>query len=374
MPAPATPLAPDETPLATGKVHPLPTDVPSPTATVGALATDVPLATATMRPLATDVPSPTPVPAGDGHALIRGTVHVYQKWNNCGPSAVVMALSAFGIQRDQLAAAAELKPIREDTNVTPEELVDYAMRQGVAAHAAYGGTVEQLRVLVRMGMPVIAEQWIDVTGRGEMGHYRVVVGFDDPTSELVVQDSYYGPLRRDGYRAFEDMWRPFSGAYVVVYPPELEAAVRSAMGWSWEPQEAWRRVAEARRRELEANPSDAWSWFSLGEALSRLGDHAAAVEAFERAIAIGLPFRAFWYQFGYYRSLIAIGAYEQAIAHADVTLASLKGQNLEESHYWRGVALARLDRWPEAAASFMAALTYHPGFEPARQALAGQLP
>ncbi len=315
-----------------------------------------------------------PIAEPSDSALIPGTIHVYQKWNNCGPSAMVMALSALGIRRDQLEVAAELKPDREDTNVAPDELVAYALRQGVMARAAYGGSVGQLRLLVSLGVPAIAEQWIDVAGRGEMGHYRVVVGFDHPAAELIVQDSYYGPLRRYSYQAFEAMWRPFSGAYVVLYPPELEAMVRQAMGPAWDVADSWRRIRDERLRELAVDPNDRWSWFGLGEAASHLGDHAAAVAAFERAIEIGLPFRTFWYQFGYYRSLVATGAYERTIAHADLTLASMKGENLEESHYWRGVALARLGRWPEAEASFAAALAYNPGFDAARRALAGDIP
>lgn len=285
-----------------------------------------------------------------------------------------MALSVLGIERDQMAAASELKPDREDTNVTPEELAAYALRQGVGAHVVRGATIEQVRDLIRVGVPVIAEQWIDVAGRGEMGHYRTVIGYDDLAGGFVVQDSYYGPQRLYSYADFSSMWLPFSETGVVVYAWHQEAAVRAAVGAVWNEEDGWRSVRDRRQAALAADPNDAWSWFSLGEALSALGDHPEAVMAFERALALGLPFRTFWYQFGYYRSLIATQAYEQAIAHADATLATMKGENLEESHYWRGVALARLNRWDEAAASFTAALQYNPNFEPARQALAGSLP
>ncbi len=265
---------------------------------------------------------------------IPDVAHTWQKWNNCGPSSIVMALSAFGLQLDQLDAAAELKPDREDTNVSPGELADYARQRGFRARVVYGGTIEQVKALLRAGVPVLAEQWIGVDGRGEMGHYRVVTAFDDAAGQVSAQDSYYGADRSFGYAEFENMWRPFLGAYVIAWLPEQEPAVRAALGGDWDQASMWQRILAEQEAWVASEPGNAWAHFALGEARSRLGDHVGAVSAFERAREIGLPFRAFWYQFGYYRSLHATGGYDRMIALADETLAPMNGENLEESQYW----------------------------------------
>ena len=87
--------------------------------------------------------------------------------------------------------------------------------------------------------------------------------------------------------------------------------------------------------------------------------------AFDEARAIGLPFRAFWYQFGYARALFDRGAYDALVAQADATIETMKGENLEEWHVWRGRALAALGRTGEARAAFERAIAFHPGFAPA---------
>jgi tetratricopeptide (TPR) repeat protein len=315
-----------------------------------------------------------PPAAGDGvtRYVLPGVTHVWQKWNNCGPSTVLMALSAFGIQLDQLAVAAQLKPDREDTNVTPEELAGFARALGLSAVVRHDGNREIARALVRAGVPVVAEQWIDVEGRGEMGHYRVVVGYDDAAGEVIVNDSYYGANRRHAYDDFERMWRPFLGAYVVAYRPAQEALVRAAIGADWDDAPMWGRALADQEAWARAAPDDPWAHFALGEAREHVGDHAGSVAAFDRAIAIGLPFRAFWYQFGYYRALYGLGAYDRLIAHADVTIQSMHGENLEESHYWRGLALRQLGREDEARAEFETALRFNPLYTPATEALAGR--
>ncbi len=344
-----------------------------PTFTPGASATD--LAVAKAEPSATPTLRATPVqaaaratPSGSNH-MIPGVLHTWQKWNNCGPSSLMMALSAFGNVLDQLEIAAVLKPDREDTNVSPEELADFVHGQGLKAIVRPNGDADIARALVAAGIPVIAEQWIDVDGRGEMGHYRVLVGYDNRTGEVVAMDSYYGANRRLPYAVLESEWRPFSGVYVAVYDETQAAALASAIGGDIDERAAWARAAERALAWTGASPEDVWSWFVLGEARSRIGDAAGSVEAFERANAIGLPVRAYWYQFGFALALHSLGEYERLIAHADATIATMQGENLEEWHTWRGLALAGLGRTDEARASFERALAFNPNHAAAQRAL-----
>jgi hypothetical protein len=328
-------------------------------------------ATAT-EPASTATPAPAvllaPVPPA---TEIAGVTHVWQKWNNCGPSSVLMALSAHGLALDQLAVAARLKPDREDTNVTPEELARFVGEQGYTSFVGLDGRPEIVKRLVASGIPVVAEQWIDVEGRGEMGHYRVITGYDDVAGEFIVQDSYYGARRRHSYESFAREWRPFLGAYVAVARPDQEPTLLAALGPDTDQAAVLRSLRARLESEVASGADDAWAWYTLGEALSRSAAHEEAVSAFERAIAIGLPTRAFWYQFGFLSSLVESGRAERAVAHADATIATMSGENLEESHYWRGLALESLGREEEARASFMRALEFNPLYEAPRKALDG---
>lgn len=309
--------------------------------------------------------APAAVAAG-GRVSLPGAVHVYQKWNNCAPSSAVMALSVFGIARDQLAAAAELKPDGKDTNVGPDELAAYLRGQGLRSRVVFGADAATVRLLVTAGVPAIVEQWVAVEGRGEMGHYRVITGFQQ--GAFLAQDSYYGPNRAIDDAAFEAEWRPFGRAMVLAYRSDQERAVAAALG-PLADEAAMQRAALARQEAEDTAIGDAWAHFALAEARARLGDWPGAAEAGDRAMAKGLPFRALWYQFGYYRALHALGRYDDLLALCDRTLAPMKGEQLEESHHWRGMALRGLGREDEAVAAFQAALRYNPGFVPAREAL-----
>jgi len=314
--------------------------------------------------------APVPAVLDAGAHRLAGLTHTWQKWNNCGPSSAVMALSAFGIARDQLEAAAELKPHDRDTNVTPDELAAYLGRQGLEALVRPGGNRERVRALLRAGVPVLAEQWIAVDGRGEMGHYRVLFGFDDVLGVVLAMDSYYGANRAIPYDVLEAEWRPFLGTYVVGFLPGQRDAVLAALGPDRDAGAAWARVSAILEGEAAGGGKGAaWTWFALGEARERTGDGAGAIGAFERAIAFGLPVRAFWYQFGYARALAAAGAWDRLLAHADATVGTMDGQNLEEWHFWRGQALRALGREVEAVAAFERALAFNANLAPARAAL-----
>lgn len=352
-PSASVPVGPSPTPLARGS-----TAIPTPTPTL---------------------PSPTPEPPPSfppGHGALAperhrlpGVVHTWQKWNNCGPSSVMMALSAFGMSIDQLEIAAVLKPDREDTNVSPEELAEYIRGRGLGAIVRPNGDAASARALVAAGLPVIAEQWIDVEGRGEMGHYRVLVGYDDASGELIAMDSYYGADRRLPYAQVEAEWRPFSGVFVAVYAEEQSDALAAALGADIEERAAWSRALQRAAAWAGAEPNAPWAWFALGEARSRLGDWRGSVDAFERANAIGLPMRAYWYQFGFARSLLELGMHERLLAQADVTLETMQGENLEEWHVYRGHALAALGRRTEAREAFERAVAFNPSSSMARAAL-----
>jgi tetratricopeptide (TPR) repeat protein len=110
-----------------------------------------------------------------------------------------------------------------------------------------------------------------------------------------------------------------------------------------------------------------FTWFNIGTNLTALGRFEEAAAAFDYARQLGLHYRMLWYQFGPYESYYAAGRYDDVIALANATLATAK--NLEESYYWRGMALLAKGDSAGARSDFEMALRYHEGWAPALWAL-----
>jgi tetratricopeptide (TPR) repeat protein len=247
-------------------------------------------------------------------------------------------------------------------------LADYARSVGLSAQWRVDGDADLLKRLVSHDLPVIVEMWIEPEPNDGMGHYGLVVGYDDTAGYFTLYDSLDGPDVVVAYAQFDAAWRVFNRTYVVVYPPEQHDPLARLVGEDMDAETAYRGAAARAESTLAESPDDAFAWFNLGSSLSALGEHTEAAAAFDRARMAGLPWRMLWYQFGPFESYLAVGRHDDVIALADTNLRN--AGNLEESHYWRGRALAATDRPDAARQAFQRALNSNPNFAPARQALA----
>ena len=100
-----------------------------------------------------------------------------------------------------------------------------------------------------------------------------------------------------------------------------------------------------------------------------LGRKREAVDAFDAAIKLKLPWRMMWYQFGPYAAYFDQGRYADVIELANATLGRMKVPNLEESFYWRGRAQAALGKIEAARADLQQALKFNPHYAEAQAAL-----
>ncbi len=81
---------------------------------------------------------------------------------------------------------------------------------------------------------------------------------------------------------------------------------------------------------------------------------------YDRALRLGLPWRALWYQFGPFEAYFHTGDYQNVIALADNTLATT--DYVEELFYWKGMALAAQGDAEAAAEQFARVLELNPNF------------
>ncbi|HEX2697030.1 MAG TPA: C39 family peptidase, partial [Anaerolineales bacterium] len=163
----------------------------------------VAIATAEASPTPTNIP--TPIPAG---VSLQGVQHQYQKWNNCGPANLSMALSYWGWKGDQISIAAYTKPNPRDKNVMPEELADFVNTEtDLKAIVRVAGDLELLKGFLAAGFPVIVEKGFEPESQlGWMGHYEVITAYSDGKQGFTAQDSFLGPGLTVSYDGMQKQW------------------------------------------------------------------------------------------------------------------------------------------------------------------------
>ena len=354
---------------------PTPVQVPQITLISRAMLTDsliaavTPIASPTTRPLAqVDLPLPTTTPTPVLEVVtLTGFTHQYQTWNNCGPATLTTALSYFGQPERQVEAAAFLKPDPDDKNVSPGEMAAYVRQLGYGVTIRVGGTFDQLQRLIANGFPVIIEKGFEPDpDEGWMGHYLLLSGYDDQQSVFISQDSYFGPDRPASYAEVDKYWRQFNRLFIVSYPLAEAERVEALIG----PEDAsamHEKALATAQAEAAADPADAFAWFNVGTNLTVLGRYDEAAAAYDQARLAGLPWRMLWYQFGPYEAYYQVGRYQDVFTLAQATLAVT--DNLEESHYWLGLAQLAQGTVDEARREFELALVLNANFTPAYEAL-----
>ena len=363
--------------LPTSAVTPTPTPTPPPS-TPTLFPTSTPSPTPTLSP-STSTPLPTPTSTLQARFTLTGLRHEHQGWNNCGPTTLAMALSYWGRSEGQYDIAPILKPDPEDKNVSLWEMEQFVQDLGLEASVRVGGTIDRLKGLIRAGFPVVVETWYVRDARDQLGHYRLLVGYDDAAGQFITYDSLHGPDVTISYPELDELWRVFNRIYLVAYAPDQRDVLADVLGADIDNATMYERTLAVARVEAANPPAacvayadcDDWvtfSWFNAGSSLTSLGRHAEAVAAYDRARQLGLHYRMLWYQFGPYESYYAVGRYDDVIALANTTLATTG--NLEESYYWRGLARLAQGDIDGARSDFETAVHYHENWSPAVTALA----
>jgi len=321
-------------------------------------------------PTVTPTPSRAPIPASITLAPLR---HEFQGYNNCGPATLSMLLNFWGWDGNQTKAANALKPKWEDKNVMPYEMERYVLENtpyGVFNRMA--GTLDDLRQAIAAGFPMLIEKGMIVPGRpdlGWMGHYTLVVGYDDATRTFLTQDSYYGPDHTVDYDSLLYDWRAFNYIYLVVYPRERESELAGILGPNADAALNSLTALDLAQRESQNLTGEAlaFAYFNLGTVHVARKEYVDAAFAYDMARYMGLPYRFLWYQTGPYFAYFYSGNYQDVIDLANATL--YVQQNLEESWYWRGMARYQLGDRQGAIDDWREALVRHPGFAPALEQL-----
>jgi hypothetical protein len=328
-----------------------------------------PSPTATITP--TPTVEPTPLPE---QVQLTGFRHEYQKWNNCGPANLSMALSYWDWEGDQRPIASYVKPNSRDKNVMPYELASFVENEtNLRVITRVGGTLETLKTFVSAGFPVIVEKGFEGSGfDGWMGHYEVVTGYDDTKQQFTVQDSYIMPNMPLPYEDMRNYWRHFNYTYLVIYPPEREQEVMELLGPHADENYNTEMAAELASVEIfqTSGRDQFFAWFNRGTNLVRLDDYAGAALAYDEAFKIDAqlaisdpdarPWRIMWYQTGPYWAYYYTGRHYDVMNLANFTIENMSEPAVEESFYWRALAREALGDLGGAIDDYKRALKWHP--------------
>lgn len=268
--------------------------------------------------------TPEPItPPRPSQKQLAGGTQVFQTFNNCGPAALSMALSHYGISVSQQVLGQALRPYQhptgdnDDKSVTLAELATVAEEYNLIPYHRPAGTQEIIKQLLALDLPVVARTWLKPAE--DIGHYRVITGYNDVTGQFTQDDSLQGADLHYAYAVFDELWGPFSYEFLVLVPPAKQAQVEAVLGELLDERVAWQRALQLADETLQTQPDDRYSMFNRSVALYHLGRHAEAIQAYEM-VALRLPSRMLWYQIepilAYYKN----GDYDTVIQMADQIL------------------------------------------------------
>lgn len=301
----------------------------------------------------------TTLPEVPNSKTLSGSTHVFQTFNNCGPASLSMALSFFGISRSQSELGNSLRPYQnpqgnnDDKSVTLEELAAKAEEFDLVVYHRPAGSVEILQQLIAQDLPVIARTWLNP---GEdIGHYRVVKGYDKQAGTLIQDDSLQGKNLIYSEADFLEIWEPFNFELLVLVSEPKREIVELILADILDENKAWSKALELSEEKIERSRAnlDTYALFNKSVALYHLGDYEQSVAFFEE-VRDQLPGRMLWYQIEPILAYYQLGNYQQVMSISQEIFDS-QNQSFSELLYLRGLIYEKQGQADLAASSFAAA-------------------
>lgn len=382
--APAAVPSIEPTPTETVLAPTLPAALP-PTATAApTVVAQAPAALATSTPVPTAA-APTAVPATPTTAppttpekiapatFLEPMSHWFQGWNQCAEESIAMSLSYFGSKLGPNDVTAYLRPNngpKGSKNVESNRIVDYLRGQGVQAEAYHGGTVDRVKRLVAVGVPVIVGQWQNRADHAGIGHWRVVRGYDDAKGVFLINDSMIGAAVPISYAEFDDLWPVYDYVYIPVWNNKLAPGVQRVMGDETNLKvNIARNIAYVQNR-IEQQPTNAELYFALGGAYFRSGDNQKAVDYYHKAKSMGLIQKyqwTLWYQSWPVTAMVNLGMYDEAlqVSQENIRTAGV----FAIMHYERGIIFEKQGNFATARREYQMALADDKNYKDPQTAL-----
>ena len=304
-------------------------------------------------------------------ALLPNPNHTYQTFNNCGPATLSMMLSLNGKSVSQKELGDQMRPYQipsgdnDDKTIFTYEFVEWAKKYGFNSVGRVNGDIELLKTFTANGIPVVVKTWLHP---GEdIGHFRIVRGFDEEKKVIIQDDSFEGPNRRISYFDFLSMWQPFNYDYIIVYNDDQADLVEAIIGEEIDEVSAWQNALVRAQKEHEIDPSNPYPKFNMSTAYYHIGEYEKSVGAFEE-VQTSLPKRMLWYQIEPILAYKELKDYDRVF---QITQNILDNGNraYSELYVLRGDIYLLQGKRDEARSEYELALTYNKNLEKAQETL-----
>jgi len=316
-------------------------------------------------PAPTTIPKPNIAKMPELSYSIPIPYHVFQSFNNCGPATLAMALNYWGADTNQQTLGLEMRPyqnaqgINDDKSVFASEFITFSNKYGYEALVRPNGTIEILKKFIANDIPVVVRTWLHPNE--DIGHFRIVRGFDDTNKTILQNDSYEGKDLQYSYDTFLQMWQPFNYGYIVVYPKEKQELVSEILGAEIDEKTAWENSIT---RALAEGPTP-YPLFNQSVANYYLGNYQESISKFEQAEK-ALPSRMLWYQLEPILSYQKIGNNDRVIFLINTIISAGNG-GFAELYQIRGEIHESLGKNSLAKADFEKAYFYNSNLISARE-------
>lgn len=304
-------------------------------------------------------------------AVIPMKTHVAQTFNNCGPASLSMLLSYYEYNISQKEIGDKLRPYQhptgdnDDKSVPVLELAEESKNYNLIPYYLPNGNLEMLKKFVSYGVPILVRTWLHPNE--DIGHYRIVRGYDDITQEIIQDDSYEGKNLRYSYKVFNEMWQPFNYEYLVLARPDQVGLVDAIIGEDIAEQKAWEHALERALIEEGESPDNPYPVFNQSVALYNLRRYKESIQKFEMS-QNKLPKRMLWYQIQPIKSYLEDKQYDKVFSRTE---AILKNNNraYTELYLLRGRAYKEQGNTEAARNEFQQAIFYNVNSSEAKRAL-----
>ncbi len=272
-----------------------------------------------------------------------------------------MALRFYGINISQEELGLALRPYQvasgdnDDKSVTLAELAAKSKEYGFIPYHRPNGNIEMIKLFITYDMPVIARTWLH--SDEDIGHYRVVKGYDSQTNQIIQDDSFENKNLWYSNNEFNEIWKKFNYEYLVLVPQDKKEIADAILGPESDENKSWEKAVDNARFQISQDPDDTYTIFNLSVALYNTRQYQKSVEEFEK-VENKLSQRTLWYQIEPIKAYYELGNYSRVFK---LTNKILNGQNraFSELYIIRGKSYQKQGNDIEANNEFEKAKFYN---------------